>query len=117
SDSELFAPALSVHVVQDLEAALALANDTWSGLTAGVFTASRDAFETAADALRVGVLQWNRATAGASSRLPFGGIRESGNNHPAGITAGTACVYPLAISGPPPQTEPLATWPGARFDV
>jgi succinylglutamic semialdehyde dehydrogenase len=116
SDSELFAPALGIHVVQDLEDALALANETWSGLTAGVFTSNRDAFERAADELRVGVLHWNRATAGASGRLPFGGIRESGNHRPAGITAGTACVYPLAITLPPPQVEPLATWPGARLD-
>lgn len=115
SDSELFAPALSVHVVQNLEEALQLANDTWSGLTAGVFTASREAFEAAAEALRVGVLHWNRATAGASGRLPFGGIRDSGNHRPAGIFAGTACAYPLAVTFSPADTEPLPVWPGSRL--
>ncbi len=116
TDSELFAPALGIQVVQDLDEALAVANDTWSGLTAGVFTASRDAFEHAADTLRVGVLAWNRATAGASSKLPFGGIRESGNHRPAGILAGTACAYPLAVTLSPPQNEALPTWPGAQLD-
>lgn len=116
TDSELFAPALGIHVVQDLDEAIARANDTWSGLTAGVFTASAEAFETAADALRVGVLHWNRATAGASGRLPFGGIRDSGNHRPAGILAGTACAYPLAVTLPPADTEPLPVWPGVSFE-
>jgi succinylglutamic semialdehyde dehydrogenase len=116
TDSELFAPALGIHVVQDLDEAVALANDTWSGLTAGVFTASAEAFERAADELRVGVLHWNRATAGASGRLPFGGIRDSGNHRPAGILAGTACAYPLAVTFPPAETEALPVWPGASFD-
>lgn len=115
TDSELFAPALAVHVVQDLDEALSIANDTWSGLTAGVFTASRDAFERAAEELRVGVLHWNRATAGASGRLPFGGIRDSGNHRPAGILAGTACVYPLAVTLSPPSDDPLPNWPGAQL--
>jgi succinylglutamic semialdehyde dehydrogenase len=116
TDSELFAPSLGIHVVQDLDEAIAMANQSWSGLTAGVFTASAEAFETAADALRVGVLHWNRATAGASGRLPFGGIRDSGNHRPAGILAGTACAYPLAVTLPPPDTEPLPGWPGISFE-
>lgn len=116
TDSELFAPALGIHVVQDLDEAIALANETWSGLTAGVFTASRDAFERAADELRVGVLHWNRATAGASGRLPFGGIRNSGNHRPAGILAGTSCAYPLAMTFAPSESEALPVWPGAHFE-
>lgn len=116
TDSELFAPALGIHVVQDLDEAIALANDTWSGLTAGVFTASAPTFERVADELRVGVLHWNRATAGASGRLPFGGIRDSGNHRPAGILAGTACAYPLAVTLRPAETEALPVWPGTGFD-
>jgi succinylglutamic semialdehyde dehydrogenase len=113
SDAELFGPDLAVYPAQDEAEAFALANETWSGLTAAVFTASADAFERATDALRVGVLHWNRATAGASSRLPFGGVRDSGNHRPAGAFAGLACVYPLAIQHPT-ETEKtrLATWPG-----
>ncbi|HEX4352027.1 MAG TPA: aldehyde dehydrogenase family protein, partial [Polyangiales bacterium] len=75
-------------------------------------SASRDAFEHAADALKVGVLQWNRASAGASSRLPFGGVRESGNHRPAGILAGAACVYPLSVQLPSASDGALPTWPG-----
>jgi succinylglutamic semialdehyde dehydrogenase len=115
SDVELFGPDLAVYVARDLEHALALANDTWGGLTAGVYTASRSAFERAADELRVGVLQWNRATTGASARLPFGGIRSSGNHRPAGIMAGLACVYPQALQLPAADAEALPSWPGAGF--
>jgi len=113
SDQELFGPDLAVYVVKDLDHALALANDTWSGLTAAVFTASRAAFEQAAEELRVGVLQWNRASAGASARLPFGGIRASGNHWPAGLLAGAACSYPLSVQFPSVEPEPLPSWPGA----
>jgi succinylglutamic semialdehyde dehydrogenase len=116
SDVELFAPDLAVYIARDFEHALALANAGWGGLTAAVFTASRAAFEHAADELRVGVLQWNRASAGASSRLPFGGIAESGNHRPAGIFAGAACVYPLALQLPAAHEgpgAPLPSWPGS----
>jgi succinylglutamic semialdehyde dehydrogenase len=116
SDSELFGPDLAVYVARDPDHALTLANDTQSGLTASVFTASRSAFEHAADELRVGVLQWNRATAGASARLPFGGIRASGNHRPAGILAGAACSYPLAVQLPAASEGPLPNWPGSGLD-
>jgi succinylglutamic semialdehyde dehydrogenase len=116
SDSELFGPDLAVYVARDLDDALALANDTWSGLTAAVFTASRGAFEHAANELRVGVLQWNRATAGASARLPFGGIRASGNHRPAGILAGAACSYPLSVQLPAANEGSPPNWPGFGLD-
>jgi succinylglutamic semialdehyde dehydrogenase len=111
TDVELFGPDLAVYVVDSPEHAVALANTGWSGLTASVFTASRERFEDALDALRVGVLQWNRASAGASSRLPFGGIRDSGNHRPAGIFAGLACSYAQGVQRAA-ANEALASWPG-----
>jgi succinylglutamic semialdehyde dehydrogenase len=113
SDTELFAPDLAVYIARDLDHAIDLANRSTSGLTASVFSASRAAFEHAADNLRVGVLQWNRASAGASSRLPFGGIRDSGNHRPAGAYAGTSCSYPLAVQLPGPADAKLPSWPGS----
>jgi succinylglutamic semialdehyde dehydrogenase len=77
-----------------------------------VYTASRAAFEHAAAELRVGVLHWNRSSAGASSRLPFGGIKDSGNHRPAGIVAGTACAYPQAVLLEPAAESALPIWPG-----
>lgn len=108
---ELFGPDVAVYVVDDLDHAIARANDTRYGLAASVFTASREAFEHAADELRVGVVHWNRSSAGASGRLPFGGLKDSGNHRPAGITAGTFCGYPLAVLHPAPDGA-LPSWPG-----
>ncbi len=115
TDTELFAPDLSVITVGDEEEAVKLANDTSFGLSAAVFTKSADAFERAADELRVGVLHWNRSSAGASGRLPFSGIKASGNHRPAGILMGTSCVSPMGVLLPPKAETPLPSWPGISF--
>jgi succinylglutamic semialdehyde dehydrogenase len=112
SDTELFAPDLAIHVVRDEDHALELASRSRYGLIAGVFTASREAFERAVDQLRVGVVCWNRPTAGASGRLPFGGVQDSGNHRPAGILAGLTCTYPMGLMLSPPADAPISTWPG-----
>ncbi|MCB9632310.1 MAG: aldehyde dehydrogenase family protein [Sandaracinus sp.] len=109
---ELFGPDVAVYVVDDLDQAIALANDTEFGLASAVFTASEASFEKAADELRVGVLHWNQSSNGASGRLPFGGVKNSGNHRPAGITAGSFCAYPLAVRHAPPADAPLPSWPG-----
>ena len=38
----------------------------------------------------------NTGTAGASSKLPFGGVGLSGNHRPAGSFSLDYCVYPVA---------------------
>jgi succinylglutamic semialdehyde dehydrogenase len=116
TDTELFAPDLSLTVVDDLEAAVAVANDSPFGLSAAVFTQSAEAFERCADDLRVGVLHWNRSSAGASGRLPFGGIKASGNHRPAGIVMGASCVYPMGVLLPATTSDPLPSWPGLSFE-
>jgi succinylglutamic semialdehyde dehydrogenase len=112
-DEELFGPDLAVYPAADLDAAVEAANDSRFGLAASVFTRSREAFERAAEGLRVGVVHHNRSSAGASGRLPFGGVKQSGNHRPAGILAGAACAYPQAVLlSPPDESAPLPTWPG-----
>jgi succinylglutamic semialdehyde dehydrogenase len=115
TDTELFAPDLSLVVVDDVEHAIAVANDSPFGLSAAVFTQSSVSFERFADELRVGVIHWNRSSAGASGRLPFGGIKGSGNHRPAGITMGQSCVYPLGVLLPARADAPLPSWPGLTF--
>ncbi|MAQ17772.1 MAG: N-succinylglutamate 5-semialdehyde dehydrogenase [Sandaracinus sp.] len=109
---ELFGPDVALYPVADLAEACQRANGTRYGLAAAVFTASEESFEAAADELRVGVLHWNQSSAGASGRLPFGGVGESGNHRPAGILAGTFCAWPQAVRFTPPADAPLPTWPG-----
>jgi succinylglutamic semialdehyde dehydrogenase len=115
TDTELFAPDLAVQVVDSLDEAMAAANDTPFGLSAAVFTRSQESFELCADTLRVGVLHWNRSSAGASGRLPFGGIRASGNHRPAGVLMGQSCTYPLAVLLPAKAQAALPSWPGITF--
>jgi len=80
---ELFVPLLVVETVASFDEALARANDTTFGLTAGIFTedeAERDAF---LDGIEAGVVYVNRA-AGATTGAwpgvqPFGGWKASGS--------------------------------------
>lgn len=109
---ELFGPDIAVYVVDDLDHAIALTNGTDYGLAAAVFTSSEESFEHAADRVRVGVLHWNQSSAGASGRLPFGGVNNSGNHRPAGIFAGMFCAWPQAVRLTPPDDAPLPSWPG-----
>jgi len=113
SDEELFGPDLAVYEVDDLDSALATVNASRFGLTAAVMTRSQSAFEHAARGLRVGLVSWNRPTAGASGRLPFGGVKQSGNHRPAGILAGAACSYAQGIMLPAPAPGALPRWPGS----
>jgi succinylglutamic semialdehyde dehydrogenase len=61
-----------------------------------VFCQHREAFDEIAYELDAGLINWNRSTVGASSSLPFGGIKQSGNHRPAALLAGLYCAYPQA---------------------
>src|SRR5690606_19619591 len=82
---ELFAPDACIYTVDGLDEALALADDTEYGLACSIFTAERAAYERCVRDVRAGVINWNRSTVGANSRLPFGGMKQSGNGHPAAL--------------------------------
>lgn len=119
TSTELFGPDLAIYVVDSVEEATALTNATPYGLSAAVFTQDQTKLEHFADALHVGCLHWNRSSAGASSRLPFGGIKDSGNHRPAAIMAGLSCAYPLALllpAGSSGAPSALPSWPGLSFE-
>jgi len=46
--------------------------------------------------MQVGILNLNRSTVGASARLPFGGLKHSGNHRPAGVSMIEHCVHSIA---------------------
>ncbi len=94
--TELFGPDLALLPIDDLDAAVFAANLSPYGLSASVFTASRETFEHALLGLRYGCVNWNAPTCGASSRLPFGGTRKSGNHRPAALFSTLYCAYPVA---------------------
>jgi succinylglutamic semialdehyde dehydrogenase len=96
ADEELFGPLLTLIRVEDFDAAIREANNTAYGLAAGLFCDDRALYERFFRASRAGVVNWNRALTGASSRLPFGGVGRSGNGRPSAYFAADYCDYAVA---------------------
>jgi len=108
---EHFLPDAFVLEVDSVDEGLALLDATEYGLVASVFTRERAIYERAARILRVGALNWNAATVGASSKLPFGGVKRSGNDRPAGSTSTLYCTFSQANLEHEEAPAP-AGWPG-----
>ncbi|MBX3386047.1 MAG: aldehyde dehydrogenase family protein [Phycisphaeraceae bacterium] len=95
-DHEVFGPLLRVAIVDDLDSAIEQANATRYGLAASIFTRKPMTAERFLHECRAGCLNVNAGTAGASSKLPFGGLGLSGNHRPAGSFSLDYCAYPVA---------------------
>lgn len=94
---ELFGPHVDFEVARDDADAFARAADNPYGLSASLFTARIEALDDFYDTVRVGVVNLNRSTNGASGLLPFGGIGMSGNWAPAGSCAPRLTTWPVAV--------------------
>jgi RHH-type proline utilization regulon transcriptional repressor/proline dehydrogenase/delta 1-pyrroline-5-carboxylate dehydrogenase len=82
---EIFGPVLSVIKVQDLDEAIAVANNTDFALTAGFFSRSPANIERAKAEIIAGNVYINRSCTGAVvGRHPFGGFKMSGGGTKAG---------------------------------
>jgi succinylglutamic semialdehyde dehydrogenase len=95
-DEELFAPVLQVRRVADFGAALEAANATRFGLSAGLISDDDALWARFRVGVRAGVINRNRATTGASSDMPFGGVGDSGNHRPSAYYAADYCAWPVA---------------------
>jgi succinylglutamic semialdehyde dehydrogenase len=109
---ELFAPEAALYPIDDLEQAIEAVNDSDYGLVASVMTGERARYERCLGRIRTGCLNWNRGTVGASGRLPFGGLRRSGNDRPAGIASVLYCSFPQAHLEHPGGLDPASLPPG-----
>ena len=85
---EHFGPALIVDTYDDLQECIERMAANPYRLASAVFTASRERFVTLASQLPYGQVNHNRATAGARSDQPFGGLGMAGNARPAALAAG-----------------------------
>ena len=74
---EIFGPVASVIVVDDYEEALAVANDTDFGLSAGIATTSLKYAEDFKRRSKAGMVMVNLPTAGVDYHVPFGGTKGS----------------------------------------
>lgn len=96
ADTEVFGPLLRISVVDSLDEAIAQANATKYGLAASIFSKSQANIDRFLTEARAGCVNVNAGTAGASSKLPFGGLGHSGNHRPAGSFSLDYCAYPVA---------------------
>lgn len=95
-DEEIFAPLLTVTRARSFDEAIACANRTRFGLSAGLISNDDGLWRRFAEEARAGVVNRNRPTTGASGAMPFGGIGESGNHRPSAAYAADYCAYPVA---------------------
>ncbi len=95
-DEEMFAPFLQVTRVSTFEAAIAAANATRYGLSAGLVSDDPANWDRFVRRIRAGVLNFNRPTTGAAGDMPFGGLGASGNHRPSAYYAADYCAYPVA---------------------
>jgi succinylglutamic semialdehyde dehydrogenase len=115
-DEEVFGPLLQVIRTRDFDAAIEEANDTKYGLVAGLLSNDADRYRHVHQRVGAGLINWNKPTTGASSRLPFGGIGMSGNHRPSGAFAIDYCTYPVASLENAELTLPEAFPYGLHID-
>ncbi|HET9540225.1 MAG TPA: aldehyde dehydrogenase family protein, partial [Candidatus Limnocylindria bacterium] len=86
---ELFVPFLVVGEVDSLDQALAEANDTPYGLTAGIFSQDDDEIRRFLDTIQAGVVYVNRRAGATTGAWPgiqsFGGWKGSGSSGKSGL--------------------------------
>jgi succinylglutamic semialdehyde dehydrogenase len=108
--TELFAPNVAIMPARDIEEAVGFANATQFGLVASVFCRDRAVYDKFWDGLEAGLVNWNKSTVGASSRLPFGGLKKSGNHFPTALSATLYCASPISsleVAEPKPITNSM----------
>lgn len=106
-DEEIFAPVLQIRRVASFDEAIAEANATRFGLSAGLLSEDPKLWDQFSLFARAGIVNWNRPTTGAASSMPFGGLGDSGNHRPSAYYAADYCAYPMA-SFEAPSIERLA---------
>ncbi len=94
--SEIFGPNVAIYTVKNFDEAMTIVNSTGFGLAMSLFSKNENLFKQALVEARVGLLNWNRTTNGASSKLPFGGMGKSGNDRPSAHFAIQYCTVPVA---------------------
>jgi acyl-CoA reductase-like NAD-dependent aldehyde dehydrogenase len=75
---EIFGPVCTVLTVADEDEAVAVANDSPYGLTAGVVTADQPRGLAVARRLRTGIVHVNDQSVDDEPMAPFGGVGDSG---------------------------------------
>ena len=75
---ETFGPVVAIEVVDSAEEAIARANSTSYGLSAGIITADTDRGFALAQQIESGIVHVNEQSVGDEPQMPFGGVKDSG---------------------------------------
>ncbi len=78
SRDELFGPAVAVSAFNDIDEAIAMANDSRFGLSAGIFTQNLDWAMKFAKEVQSGNLHINSSPQWRADLMPYGGLKDSG---------------------------------------
>ena len=78
SSEELFGPAVALTRVDDIDKAIAMANDSNYGLSASIFTENVDRAMKFAREVHSGNLHINFGTVWRADMMPYGGVKDSG---------------------------------------
>jgi aldehyde dehydrogenase (NAD+) len=84
AQEEIFGPVVSVIPCEDMEDAIAIANNIEYGLSSAIYTRDVNKAFTAMRDLYAGITYINAPTIGAEVHLPFGGVKATGNGHREG---------------------------------
>lgn len=114
-DEEYFGPLLCVDRYDSMDEAIAKANNTRFGLSAGLLDDERATYEYFLPRIRAGIINWNKQITGASGASPFGGIGASGNHRASAYYAADYCAYPVASVEAKKVTAPSTLGPGLNF--
>ncbi|MBY5922435.1 succinylglutamate-semialdehyde dehydrogenase [Ferrimonas balearica] len=114
-DEEYFGPLLQVVRYDAFDDAIALANRTRYGLSAGLLSDSRADWDYFLPRSRAGIVNWNRQITGAAGSAPFGGIGASGNHRASAYYAADYCAYPVASVESDVVTLPESLAPGLEL--
>jgi succinylglutamic semialdehyde dehydrogenase len=114
--SEIFGPNVAIYTVDDFDQALCINDSTGFGLATAIFSKNRELYEETVARSRVGIVNWNRTTNGASSRLPFGGIGKSGNDRATAHFAVYYCTIPVASLEDNAPFDPKVSLPGVGYE-
>ena len=95
---EAFSPHVAIVPVRGVEEAVEVYNDTKYGLSGAIITEDYRKARYAEEHMRCGIFYWNLPCIGAGVRLPFGGVKQSGNLIPSAAGLIPVLTHPKAIT-------------------
>lgn len=115
-NTEIFGPNVAIYETDDIDDVIDMNNSSGYGLAMALFSKDEANYQKCVLRSKVGILNWNRTTNGASSRLPFGGYGKSGNNHPSAHFAVYYCTAPVASLEDSTDFDSKQVMPGMNWD-